>query len=65
MLSLIALMFGSRWTAPNFVYQSLMTELDFQTSRDQKGSGSISCAMRRDSAEGSLMFGEMARKGLL
>jgi hypothetical protein len=42
----------------------LMTELDFQTGRDQKGSGFISCVMRRDLAVGPSIFGEMARKGL-
>jgi hypothetical protein len=64
MLLPITLIFGSQWMAPNFVYQSLMTELDFQTGRDQKGSGFILCVMRRDSAVGSSIFGEMARKGL-
>ena len=63
MLLPITLIFGSQWTAPNFVYQSLMTELDFQTGRDQKGSGFISCVMRRHSAVGPSIFGEMARKG--
>ena len=31
----ITLTFGSQWMAPNFVYQSVMTELDFQTGRDE------------------------------
>jgi hypothetical protein len=63
MLSPITLIFGSQWTVPNFIYQSLMTELDFQTGRDQEGSGFISCVTRRDSVVGLSIFDEMARKG--
>jgi hypothetical protein len=63
MLLPITLIFGSQWTAPKFVYQSLMTELDFRTSRDQKVWGFISCVMRRHSAVEPSIFGEMARKG--
>jgi hypothetical protein len=63
MLLPITFKFASQRTAPKFVYQSLMTELDFQTSRGQKGWGFISCAMRRHSAVGLSIFGEMARKG--
>jgi hypothetical protein len=63
MLSPITLIFGSQWMIPKFIYQSLMTELDFQTGRDQKGSGFISCVTRRDSAVGLSIFDEMARKG--
>jgi hypothetical protein len=41
----------------------LMTASDFRTSRDQEGWGFISCVMRRHSAVGPSIFGEMARKG--
>jgi hypothetical protein len=41
MLPLDRLTFASQYTAPNFAYRSLMTELDFLTSRDPKGSGFI------------------------
>jgi len=63
MLLPITLIFGSQWTAPKFVYQSLMTELDFQTGRDQKVSGFISCVMQRRSAVEPSIFDEMAGKG--
>jgi hypothetical protein len=63
MLLPITLIFGSQGMAPNFVYQSLMTELDFRKNRVREDWGFISCVMRRHSAVGSSIFGEMARKG--
>ena len=46
------------------LYLSIVDDgVDFQTGRDQKGSGFISCVTRRGSAVGPSMFDEMARKG--